>query len=61
MKLNIKGLIALVVLVFSLIVLGYDFINLLKGATYTWFGLSTAIALIFAGSEAYDYIEDRLK
>lgn len=61
MKVNIKGYIALVGLVCSSLVLGYDFIRLLNGATYTWFGFFTAIACVFIGCECENYIVSRLK
>lgn len=61
MKLNIKGLVALLVWLFALGFLLYDFYQLTQGGTYTWFGLCTLGAVLIAGCMAEDYIHERLK
>lgn len=59
MKLNVKGLIALVIWVGAIVFLLYDFYQLTQGATYTWFGLATLGIVLFMGCEAENYIHER--
>lgn len=59
-KLNIKGLIALTIWISALGLLVYDFVMLMKGATYTWYGLCTLGAMLLAGCMAEDYIHERI-
>lgn len=59
-KFNIWGFIAICVWLFSIGFMIYDFIQLTKGATYTWFGVSILGAVLFSGCIAEDYINERL-
>ena len=61
MKVNIKGFIALFVMLFVIGFIGYDFIQLVKGGTYTLYGILTLIPVIYAGYLSSSYIEARLK
>lgn len=61
MKVNIKGFIALFVMVFVIGFIGYDFIQLVKGGTYTLYGIATLTLVIYAGYLSSSYIEARLK
>ena len=60
LKLNYKGLFALLIWLFAIGLLIYDFIQLTKGATYTWFGLSTLGVVLLMGCEAENYMIDRI-
>ena len=60
MKLNIKGLVALLVWLFAIGLLIHDFILLMQGATYTWFGLCTLGAVLLMGCFAEDYLQERI-
>ena len=60
MKLNVKGLIALVVLVFAYVLLIHDFAMLVLGYQFTWTGLITLGIVLVLGCEAEDYIRERI-
>lgn len=61
MKVNIKGFIALFVMIFVIGFIAYDFIQLVKGGTYTLYGIATLILVIYVGYLSSSYIEARLK
>lgn len=61
MKVNIKGFIALFVMIFVIGFIAYDFIQLVKGGTYTFYGIATLILVIYVGYLSSSYIEARLK
>lgn len=61
MKVNIKGFIALFVMIFVIGFIGYDFIQLVKGGCYTPYGIATLILVIYVGYLSSSYIEARLK
>ena len=59
-KLNIKGVIALIVWICAIGLLLYDFIMLLNGAMYTWYGICTLGVVLLAGSMAESYMHERI-
>ena len=49
-KINFRNLLIIILMIGALIGISKDFINLMSGATYTWFGLvSGSINLIIIG------------
>ena len=60
MKLNVKGLIAFIVWIGALVLLLHDFAMLVMGYTFTWYGLCTLGAVLFAGCMAEDYMRERI-
>lgn len=60
MKLNIKGVIALLVFIGAIVFLLVDFYKLTQGYQYTWFGVSTLGIVLLLGSWAEDYIHERI-
>lgn len=60
-RLNIKGLIALIIWIGAIGLLIHDFILLMQGYCYTWYGITTLAAALLAGSMAEDYMHARIE
>lgn len=56
-KLNLKNIIILILMLVALIGIISDFITLMSGATYTWFGVATALINIIILGKGCDYFE----
>lgn len=61
MRLNFKGLGAMIGVLFGFAILINDFIAILKGYSFTAFGIATLIYSLVIASECYEYIIDRLE
>lgn len=59
-KLNLKGVAALTIWLFALGLLIHDFVLLMQGYMYTWYGICTLGAALLAGCMAEDYMHDRV-
>lgn len=60
MKLNKKALLAMIGVLSGFGILIYDSIQLLKGGSYTIFGLITLFMVLAVASESYEFIKERL-
>lgn len=60
-KINWRGVLALLVWSSSIILLIHDFILLMQGYMYTWYGVCTLGAMLFAGCMAEDYMNERIR
>lgn len=61
-KLNLWGLLSLIVWFGCIGFIIYDFIELvIFNATYTWLGVITAIGVIQLGCIAEDYMQERIR
>ena len=58
LKLNFKGLIALIIWIGSLVMLLHDFAMLMIGYSFTWYGLATLGIVLFMGCEAENYLHE---
>lgn len=56
-KLNIKGIIVLILFVLSVYQIISDAVKIVNGATYTRFGIATLIICIFIANECECYIK----
>lgn len=54
-KLNLKNIIILILMIGALIGIISDFIYLMNGATYTWFGVATGFLNIVILGKGCDY------
>lgn len=55
-KINYKNLIILVLMIEATIGIAKDFIQLMLGATYTWFGLATGLINLVILGKGMDYL-----
>lgn len=60
LKLNYKGLFALMIWLIALGMLLHDFWLLMQGATFTWYGLATLGFVLFMGCEAENCLHERI-
>ena len=60
-KLNKKGITALIIYVLCIVQIIYDFIQLLKGMTFTPFGIATFLMAMGFGIVAESYLIDIIK
>lgn len=60
MKLNKEALLAMIGVLSGFGILIYDSIQLLKGGSYTIFGLITLFMVLTVASESYEFIKERL-
>lgn len=61
MKLNKEALGAMIGVAAGFGILIYDSIQLLKGGSYTIFGLITLFIVLAVASESYEFIKERLE
>ena len=55
-RLNYKNILILILMIGSSIGIAKDFIQLMLGATYTWFGLATGLINLIILGKGMDYL-----
>lgn len=60
MKFNVKGLFAIIGYLLGFAILINDLIVIIKGGSYTPFGIITLLVVLAIASESEEYIKERL-